>query len=71
MTDDAATPAADSTHPDEILRFWEVARVRAGVMRVAAVTGPGIAGSGGAPSRGARVGGDAWSHTPNRDDGTA
>lgn len=42
MTDDAA---ADSTHPDEILRFWEVARVRAGVMRVAAVTGPGIAGS--------------------------
>ncbi|MET0434882.1 MAG: ASCH domain-containing protein [Cellulomonas sp.] len=45
MTDDAATPAADSTHPDEVLRFWEVARVRAGVMRVAAVTGPGIAGS--------------------------
>lgn len=46
MTDDAAsTHAADSTHADEVLAFWEVARVRAGVMRVAAVTGPGVAGS--------------------------
>jgi hypothetical protein len=30
MTDDAA-----STHADEILAFWEVARVRAGVVRFA------------------------------------
>ncbi|GIG37355.1 ASCH domain-containing protein [Cellulomonas pakistanensis] len=43
MTDDAT--AADSTHPDEILAFWEVARVRAGVVRFAAVTGPGVAGT--------------------------
>jgi uncharacterized protein YhfF len=42
MTDDAA---AASTHADEILAFWEVARVRAGVVRFASVLGPGVAGS--------------------------
>lgn len=41
MTDDAAA----STHPDEILAFWEVARVRAGVVRFASVLGPGVPGS--------------------------
>lgn len=46
MTDDAAaTPAADSTHADEVLEFWEVARVRAGVVRFASVLGPGVPGS--------------------------
>lgn len=35
----------DAQHADEILAFWEVARVRAGVVRVAAVTGPGVSGS--------------------------
>lgn len=46
MTDDAAaTPAADSTHADEVLAFWEVARVRAGVVRFASVLGPGVPGS--------------------------
>lgn len=43
MTDDA--PAADSTHADEILAFWEVARVRAGVVRFASVLGPGVPGT--------------------------
>lgn len=42
MTDDAS---ADSTHADEILAFWEVARVRAGVVRFASVLGPGVSGS--------------------------
>lgn len=32
-------------HPEEILAFWEVARVRAGVVRVGIVTGPGVSGS--------------------------
>lgn len=35
----------DAPHADEILAFWEVARVRAGVVRVAAVAGPGVSGS--------------------------
>ncbi|WP_454051425.1 ASCH domain-containing protein [Cellulomonas sp. Marseille-Q8402] len=39
---DAATPDA---HADEILAFWEVARVRAGVVRFASVLGPGVSGS--------------------------
>lgn len=32
-------------HPDEILAFWEVARVRAGVVRTGVVTGPGVTGT--------------------------
>ncbi len=32
-------------HAADLLAFWEVARVRAGVMRTAAVTGPGVRGS--------------------------
>jgi uncharacterized protein YhfF len=41
MSDDVTTAG----HSAEILRFWEVARVRAGVVRTAAVTGPGVAGT--------------------------
>jgi uncharacterized protein YhfF len=35
----------DATTADEILAFWEVARVRAGVVRTGVVTGPGVHGS--------------------------
>lgn len=41
MTDDAV----QGGHADEILAFWEVARVRAGVVRFASVLGPGVPGS--------------------------
>jgi uncharacterized protein YhfF len=42
MTDDLTVT---EPHPDEILEFWEVARVRAGVVRTGVVTGPGVLGS--------------------------
>ena len=42
MSDDGVS---GTEHPEEILAFWEVARVRAGVMRVGVVTGPGVSGS--------------------------
>jgi uncharacterized protein YhfF len=48
MTDDDATHgehAGNSEHADEILAFWEVARVRAGVVRLVSVTGPDVRGS--------------------------
>ncbi|HEY0187247.1 MAG TPA: ASCH domain-containing protein [Cellulomonas sp.] len=42
MTDDTT---ATEPYADEILEFWEVARVRAGVVRTGVVTGPGVLGS--------------------------
>ncbi|GEL47809.1 hypothetical protein CHO01_29250 [Cellulomonas hominis] len=48
MTDDDATHGehtGNSEHADEILAFWEVARVRAGVVRLVSVTGPDVRGS--------------------------
>ncbi|RMI12958.1 ASCH domain-containing protein [Cellulomonas triticagri] len=44
MTDDTAAPLTDDS-ADALLAFWEVARVRAGVVRVGVVTGPGVSGS--------------------------
>lgn len=41
---DGSAAAADPS-ADALLAFWEVARVRAGVVRVGVVTGPGVAGS--------------------------
>ncbi|WP_282946308.1 ASCH domain-containing protein [Cellulomonas endometrii] len=42
MTDDAAPV---DHRPEEILAFWEIARVRAGVVRLVSVTGPDVHGT--------------------------
>ncbi|HEY0217863.1 MAG TPA: ASCH domain-containing protein, partial [Cellulomonas sp.] len=44
MTDLPGAPTPDD-HAAAILAFWEVARVRAGVVRTGVVTGPGVSGS--------------------------
>jgi uncharacterized protein YhfF len=38
-------PADGAGQPEEILAFWEVARVRAGVVRLVSVTGPDVHGT--------------------------
>lgn len=40
-----ALPVEDDGTAEEILAFWEVARVRAGVVRLVSVTGAGISGT--------------------------
>jgi uncharacterized protein YhfF len=40
-----APPVEDDGAAEEILAFWEVARVRAGVVRLVSVTGPDVHGS--------------------------
>lgn len=47
MTDEThdALPVEDDGTAEEILTFWEVARVRAGVVRLVSVTGPDVHGS--------------------------
>jgi uncharacterized protein YhfF len=43
MTDQPAD--GEGRQPEEILAFWEVARVRAGVVRLVSVTGPDVHGT--------------------------